>query len=179
MNMNWKKTIASTMIVGMIATAGATGALAQTPTASVAAKSAPAATSKPVTTTLTTIQYTTAQQKLMKKEFAKFKGFEAAYAPKQMIRGDAFKNAVAGDDSVTLLFKEMIVRVSPRDSFSGTAGSSVTLSNHVKAKWFTSIGVPTLGFKLDSRYVTLSSPDKQLSKAQLEKVAVTIAKLTK
>ncbi|MCL6605460.1 MAG: copper amine oxidase N-terminal domain-containing protein [Paenibacillus sp.] len=130
------------------------------------------------TSNLEAIEYSTAQKQAILTAFGNFQGFEKAYAPKQMVKGDAFQKVVASDDGVSFLFDHMRVVISPRDYSAGYASQEVQLSNGTKAKWYS----PTadnlmLGFSLDDRTVTISSPDKALSKAQMEKVAVSVAKL--
>ncbi|MNY70957.1 hypothetical protein D3C86_2091970 [compost metagenome] len=73
----------------------------------------------------------------------------------------------------------MNVDISPRDYSYEYDGTTVKLSTGAAGKWYTPSDIPMLTFKLDDRYVTLSSPDKMLSKAQLEKVAASVAKLSK
>lgn len=48
-----------------------------------------------------------------------------------------------------------------------------------KAKWYTPVDTSLLSFKLDDRTVTISSQDHALSNTQIEKLAVSVAKLTK
>lgn len=121
--------------------------------------------------------YTADQLDEIKKAFARFDGFEAAYAPQMMIKGDALQKVAATEDGVNLLFKNMTVNVSPRDYASDDDGTTVTLSNGAKAKWYTIGDTSMLTVKVDDRYVTVSSPNKTLSKAQLEKAAVSVAKV--
>ncbi|MDU4695293.1 MAG: stalk domain-containing protein [Paenibacillus sp.] len=121
--------------------------------------------------------YTKAQLEEIRKAFAKFESFETPYAPQQMSQGDTFKMVGASEDGVNLIFNHMTVTVSPRDYAYGYEGKTITLSNGVKAKWYTPSETPMLSFQLDDRFVTLSSPDGKLSNTQLEKVAVTVAKL--
>ncbi|WP_150275904.1 stalk domain-containing protein [Paenibacillus tepidiphilus] len=128
--------------------------------------------------TLKAIEYTAAQKEQITKAFAAFEGFETAYAPTQMISGDAFKQVGSGD-GVGFVFKHMIVNISPRDYSFDYEGTPVKLANGAEGKWYTPSDVPMLTFKLDDRYVTLSSPDKALSKTQLEKVAAQVTKLAK
>lgn len=123
------------------------------------------------------VTYTAAQIKAIKAAFAGFDGFETAYAPTLMNKGDAYQKAVGTGDGVNLVFSHMIVNVSPRDYSDGYESKEVTLSNGVKAKWYTPSDIPMLGFQLDDRIVTISSPDQMASKAQLEKIAVGVAKL--
>jgi hypothetical protein len=126
---------------------------------------------------LTEVEYSKEQVKEINKAFANFEHFETAYAPKQMTKGDTFQKAGASDDSVTLRFSHMTVRISPRDYSDGYESKTVKLSNGNVAKWYTPDDTPMLGFKLDDRIVTISSEDHSLSKAQIEKVAVSVAKL--
>ncbi|MBP2001464.1 hypothetical protein J2Z69_002509 [Paenibacillus shirakamiensis] len=128
-------------------------------------------------TTVSKITYSTAQLAAIHKEFAKFKSFETAYAPQLMVTGDAYQKAGASDDGVYLLFKHMRVGISPRDYSGGYASQSVKLSNGIQAKWYTPDKTPMLGFKLNDRYVTISSEDHTLSKAQIQQVAASVAKL--
>lgn len=129
---------------------------------------------------LTSITFSAAQKQEIEKAFASFKGFETAYAPAQMTKGDAFDKVVGSDDGVSFLFKHMRIVISPRDYSDGYTSQAVQLSNGVKAKWYSPTSdTELLGFKLNDRVVTISSPDKSLSKAQLEKVAVGVAQLTK
>ncbi|WP_151736848.1 stalk domain-containing protein [Paenibacillus tengchongensis] len=129
--------------------------------------------------TLTAVQYSTAQKEQIQKAFAAFQGFETAYAPAQMISGDAFQKVSGGGDGVSFVFKHMNVNVSPRDYSFDYEGTGVKLANGAEGKWYTPSDVPMLTFNLDDRYVTVSSPDRMLSKAQLEKVAAQVAKLVK
>ncbi|MGN7764920.1 hypothetical protein [Paenibacillus sp. 22594] len=129
--------------------------------------------------TLATIQFSAAQKEAITKAFSAFQGFETAYAPMQMISGDAFQKAAKGSDGVRFLFSHMNVDISPRDYSYEYDGTTVKLSTGATAKWYTPSDIPMLTFKLDDRYVTLSSPDKALSKDQLEKVAASVAKLSK
>lgn len=128
-------------------------------------------------TGLTPATYTKAQLEEITKAFAKFESFETPYAPQQMAKGDAYKMAGSSEDGVNLIFNHMTVTVSPRDYAYEYEGKTVTLPNGVQAKWYTPSETPMLSFKLDDRFVTLSSPDGKLSKTQLEKVAVTVVKL--
>lgn len=131
----------------------------------------------PQTSELAAVPYSSEQIQAIKKAFAGFDGFQTAYAPKQMTAGDAYQKAAGTDDGVNLIFAHMTVNVSPRDYSAGYDSTPVTLSNGVKAKWYTPGDTPMLGFQLDDRTVTISSPDGTLSKTQLEKVAVSVAKL--
>lgn len=129
---------------------------------------------------LTSIQYSTAQKTDMINAFANFQGFETVYAPTQMINGDAFQKVVSSDDGVRFLFKHMSVSVSPRDYSYEYKGTNVKLSNGTEAKWYSpSSDSLFLTYKLADRYVTISSPDKTMSKAHLEKVAVHVMKWSK
>ncbi|WP_336784920.1 hypothetical protein [Paenibacillus sp. MMO-177] len=121
--------------------------------------------------------YSAAQLDEIKKAFAGFEGFESAYAPQIMIKGDALQKAAATADGVNLLFKNMTVNVSPRDYSFEYDGTNVTLSNGAKAKWYNVNGTDMLTVKVDDRYVTVSSPNQTLTKAQAEKVAVSVAKV--
>lgn len=123
------------------------------------------------------VKYSDAQIKAIKKEFAAFDGFETAYAPKQMAAGDAFVKSFAGGDGVSVIFNHMNVNVSPRDYSDGYESKEVVLSNGVKAKWYTPSDLPMLSFQLDDRTITISSPDQVLTQAQMEKIAVSVAKL--
>ncbi|MNI65321.1 hypothetical protein D3C73_1208220 [compost metagenome] len=96
-----------------------------------------------------------------------------------MISGDSFQSVNGGEDGVSFLFKHMRVNISPRDYSYDYDGTAVKLANGTSAKWYTPSDTPMLTFKLDDRYVTISSPDQSLSKAKLEKVAVNVAKLSK
>ncbi|MCM3629371.1 copper amine oxidase N-terminal domain-containing protein [Paenibacillus glycanilyticus] len=125
---------------------------------------------------LAKVTYTSAQSNAIKDEFAKFDGFTTAYAPTLMIKDDAFQK-VAGGDSVNFFFKHMNVKISPRDYSVGYDSTNVTLPNGVKAKWFTPSDTATLSFQIDDRYVTISSADKSLTKAQVEQIATGVAKL--
>ncbi|UQZ34895.1 hypothetical protein C2I18_15950 [Paenibacillus sp. PK3_47] len=129
--------------------------------------------------TLAAVSYSAAQKEQITKAFANYQGFETAYAPAQMIKGDAFKNVAGGDDGVSFVFNHMHVSISPRDYSYLYDGTTVKLSNGVSAKWYTPSDIPMLTFQLDDRYVTISSPDQSLGKAKLEKVAVGVAKLSK
>lgn len=64
---------------------------------------------------LTTIDYNETQIKAIKKAYANFESFETAYAPKQMTANDSYVKAAATGDGVNLIFKHMMVNVSPRD----------------------------------------------------------------
>ncbi|ANS75909.1 hypothetical protein AWM70_16040 [Paenibacillus yonginensis] len=123
------------------------------------------------------IVYTAAQTEAISQAFAAFDGYEAAYAPQQMLKGDLFRNAVQTDDGVNLVFDNMTINVSPRDYSQGYTGTNVTLSNGLKGKWYTPGDRAMLTFKLDDRYVTVSSPDGKLSQAQLEQVGASVTKL--
>lgn len=125
----------------------------------------------------TKVPYSERQLKEIKAAFAQFDGFEAAYAPANMTIGDAYKRTGASGDGVSIQFEHMTVYISPRDYSVGYDHTPVTLSNGTKAKWYTPDQVPMLGFAIDDRFVTISSPDSSLSKAQLEKIAVSVKKL--
>lgn len=126
---------------------------------------------------LTTVSYNEAQIKAIKKAYANFESFETAYAPKKMTANDSYVKAEATSDGVHLIFKHMIVNVSPRDYSADYESKEVKLSNGVRAKWYTPSDTPMLGFQLDDRTVTISSPDGYLSSGQIEQVAVSVAKL--
>ncbi|WP_308723201.1 stalk domain-containing protein [Paenibacillus polysaccharolyticus] len=127
-------------------------------------------------TALTNVTYTLAQKEAIQKAFAQFDGFETAYAPQQMTAGDTFKSVAVGD-GVSFIFNHMKVDVSPRDYSDGYTSKEVKLSNGVSAKWYTPSDIGMLTFKLDDRYVTLSSPDHKLSQAQLQQIAVSVQKV--
>jgi len=130
--------------------------------------------------TLSPVQYTAAQKQAIAAAFSSFDGFTTAYAPNQMVKGDAFQKVAASDDGVSFLFDHMRVGISPRDYSGGYESQAVKLSNGTQAKWYSPSGdTQILGFQLDDRFVSITSPDKSLSKAQMEKVAVSIAKLAK
>lgn len=130
------------------------------------------------TTELTNVKYSDAERKEIKSAFAKFDGFQTPYAPTQMVKGDVYLKTGASEDGVNMLFKHMTVYISPRDYSHGYDSKSVTLSNGVKAKWYTpEDDTDMLGFQIDDHFVTISSPDHSLSRAQLEKVAVSVAQL--
>lgn len=126
---------------------------------------------------LATVNYNEEQIKAIKKAYANFESFETAYAPKQMTANDSYVKAVATGDGVNLIFKHMMVNVSPRDYSTDYESKEVKLSNGVTAKWYTPSDTPMLGFQLDDRTVTISSPDGSLSNSQIEQVAVSVAKL--
>lgn len=128
-------------------------------------------------TELTNVKYSDAERKEIKSAFAKFDGFQTPYAPTQMVKGDVYQKTGASEDGVNLLFKHMTVYISPRDYSHGYDSKSFTLSNGVQAKWYTPDDTDMLGFQIDDRFVTISSPDHSLSRAQLEKVAVSVAQL--
>ncbi|RCX19721.1 copper amine oxidase-like protein [Fontibacillus phaseoli] len=125
----------------------------------------------------TAIHYSEAQIKAIKEAYAKFESFETAYAPQQMAKNDNYVKASAAGDGVNLIFKHMTVNVSPRDYSTGYESKEVKLSNGDSAKWYTPSETPLLGFQLDDRTVTISSPDGSLSNSQIEQVAVSVAKL--
>jgi len=131
----------------------------------------------PVNNAWTTITYSEAQIKTIKEEYAKFESFETAYAPLQMAKNDSYVKAAATEDGVNLIFKHMIVNVSPRDYSDDYKSKEVKLSNGVSAKWYTPSDTPMLGFQLDDRTVTISSPDGSLSNSQIEQLAVSVTKL--
>ncbi|WP_052087826.1 hypothetical protein [Paenibacillus wynnii] len=132
------------------------------------------------TSNLEAVEYSAAQKQAILTAFGSFQGFEKAYAPNQMVKGDAFQKVVASDDGISFLFEHMRVVISPRDYSAGYDSQEVQLSNGTKAKWYSpSTDNLMLGFSLDDRTVTISSPDKALNKAQMEKVAVSVAKLIK
>ncbi|MCI1774116.1 MAG: copper amine oxidase N-terminal domain-containing protein [Paenibacillus lautus] len=126
---------------------------------------------------LTNVKYSDAERKEIKTAFAKFDGFQTPYAPSQMVKGDVYQKTGASEDGVNMLFKHMTVYISPRDYSHGYDSKPVTLSNGTKAKWYTPDDTDMLGFQINDRFVTISSPDHSLSKAQLEKVAVSVAQL--
>ncbi|AYB43233.1 stalk domain-containing protein [Paenibacillus lautus] len=126
---------------------------------------------------LTNVKYSDADRKEIKTAFAKFDGFQTPYAPSQMVKGDVYQKTGASEDGVNMLFKHMTVYISPRDYSHGYDSKPVTLSNGTKAKWYTPDDTDMLGFQINDRFVTISSPDHSLSKAQLEKVAVSVAQL--
>lgn len=125
---------------------------------------------------LVSVSYSAEQKKAIKAAFAQFDGFETAYAPAHAAKGDAYVSAGAGD-GVTLRFTHMTVSVSPRDYSGGYAAKPVKLSNGTAAKWYTPDKTPLLGFQLDDRFVTLSSPDGKVSAKELEQIAVSVQKL--
>lgn len=129
---------------------------------------------------LVSVTFTAAQLTKIKQAYAGFEGFTTPYAPFKMVKGDTLRSIYGGDegaDSVGFLFDHMRVQVSPRDYSVGYDSTSVALSNGVQAKWYTPSDTPMLTFSLDDRFVTLSSADHTLSKADLESVAVSVAKL--
>lgn len=130
------------------------------------------------TIALAAVSYSSAQKEQITQAFADYQGFETAYAPAQMISGDSFVSVGGGEDGVAFLFKHMRVTISPRDYSYDYNGTTVQLANGTSAKWYVPSDTPMLTFKLDDRYVTLSSPDQSLSKAKLEMVAVNVAKLS-
>lgn len=123
------------------------------------------------------VEYSATHIKEIKKAYANFESFETAYVPKQMTKGDAYKRVSAAGDGVVLLFNHMTVNVSPRDYSYLYDSKSVKLANGIEAKWYTPDDTPMLSFKLDDRFVTISSQDHSLNQAQIEKVAVSVAKL--
>ncbi|GAB6926228.1 hypothetical protein JCM10914A_02110 [Paenibacillus sp. JCM 10914] len=123
------------------------------------------------------VKYSEAQLKQIKAAYAQFDGFKTPYVVNQMVKGDSYEKAAASSDGVNLIFKHMTVNVSPRDYSYSYDSQPVTLTNGVKAKWYTPDGTDMLTFKLDDRFVTISSPDHSLTKTQLEQVAVSVAQL--
>ncbi|CAI6082695.1 hypothetical protein [Cohnella sp. JJ-181] len=128
---------------------------------------------------LAIVSYSDSQFKAIKDAFAGFDGFTTPYAPTLMAGNDTFKQAAATGDGVNFLFSHMTVGVSPRDYSDGYDSTKVTLSNGVQAKWYKPASTAMLGFKLDDRFVTISSADGALTNAQIEKIAVGVAKLNK
>ncbi|WP_223260506.1 stalk domain-containing protein [Paenibacillus ihbetae] len=126
---------------------------------------------------LVPLKYSEAQLREIRKAFAKFEGFEAAYAPDRMVKGDVYRKTGASEDGVNIMFEHMTVNISPRDYSYGYNSKPVTLSNGTKAKWYTPDDTAMLGFQLDDRFVTLSSPDHSLSPSQLEQIAVHVTKM--
>lgn len=181
-----KKMIIAGMVFGMAISSAASAFAAAGPQSSSAkaavsqtAQAAQAAPSKnSATNGVTSIKYSATQKSQIKKAFAQFQGFETAYAPTQMIKGDLLQKVVASDAGVSFLFKHMRIVVSPRDYSSSYTTHEVKLSNGTKGKWYSPDGkMQMLDIKVKDRTVTLSSPDNKLSKAQLEKVAVSVTKL--
>ncbi|MEK8211374.1 hypothetical protein [Paenibacillus sp. FSL L8-0463] len=129
--------------------------------------------------TLAAVPYSAEQKQEINKAFANFQGFETAYAPFKMTSGDTFQKVDGSGDGVNFLFKHMRVVISPRDYSDSYDGATVKLSNGTEGKWYTPSDLAMMTFKVADRYVTISSPDKSLSKAQLENVAVSVAKLSK
>ncbi|MDT0121022.1 stalk domain-containing protein [Paenibacillus sp. RRE4] len=123
------------------------------------------------------VSYSKQQLEQIRKSFAQFDGFTTAYAPQHMVAGDAFKSVGAGGDGVNFVFNRMNVTVSPRDYSFSYDGQTVKLPNGVYAKWYTPDKTDMLTFKLDDRYVTLSSPNNQLTHTQLEQMAAGVQKL--
>lgn len=64
---------------------------------------------------LVSVKYSETQLREIRNAFAKFDGFETAYAPVQMVEGDAYRKTVASGDGVNLVFEHMTVNISPRD----------------------------------------------------------------
>jgi hypothetical protein len=130
---------------------------------------------------LTEVNYTQTQIQEIKDAFANFPSFETAYAPQKMTIGDRYKHTAAGDDGVAIMFDHMRIYVSPRAYSDPSEGETIALPNGVTAKWYPANNETDsearLTFLLDDRFVTISSPDRTLSQAQLEQVAVTVAKL--
>ncbi|WCT56228.1 hypothetical protein PQ456_01485 [Paenibacillus kyungheensis] len=177
--MNIHKWIATSVIAGVLLTGATTMHAATTHSDNVKVK----ATTASSTTTnkqypVTNVDYSSTQLKKITQAFAGFDGFETPYVPTRMIKGDAFRKVSGVGDGVTFLFKYMTVSVSPRDYSYDYKGTTVILpnSNQVKAKWYKPDKVDMLTFKLDDRYVTISSPYHLLGKAKLEQVAVDVAK---
>jgi hypothetical protein len=128
-------------------------------------------------TTVVDIAYSSAQIAEIQKAFSSFEGYESAYAPKLVLQGDTFLKAAPTDDGVNLLFSHMTVNVSPRDYSDGYDSKPVKLSNGAEAKWYKPGETDMLALKLEDRFVIISSPDNALTKAQLENVAIGVAKL--
>lgn len=130
---------------------------------------------------LVDVRYTKAQLREIADAYAKFPSFETPYAPRKMAKGDRYVRTEAGEDGVTVLFDHMRVYVSPRDYSDPAAGTAVTLPNGVQARWYAANEATghaeKLVFPLDDRFVSLSSPDRTLTRGQLERVAVTVGKL--
>ncbi|YCI23171.1 copper amine oxidase N-terminal domain-containing protein [Paenibacillus sp. Z3-2] len=133
------------------------------------------ATSNP--SALTNVTYSAVQKEAIQKAFAQFDGFTTAYAPQHMVAGDTFKSVGAGGDGVNFVFNRMNVTVSPKDYSFSYDGKTVKLPNGVSAKWYTPDQTDMLTFQLDDRYVTLSSPNNQLTHTQLEQIAVSVQKV--
>ncbi|MCP1423149.1 hypothetical protein J3D43_001665 [Paenibacillus xylanexedens] len=123
------------------------------------------------------VNYSKQQLDNIRKAFAKFDGFTTAYAPQHMVAGDTFKSVGAGGDGVNFVFNRMNVTVSPKDYSFSYDGKTVKLPNGVSAKWYTPDQTDMLTFKLDDRYVTISSPNNQLTHTQLEQMAVSVQKV--
>lgn len=179
--MNMHKWLATSVIAGVLLTgATTTHAAATTPSHSgnIEAKATTASSTTNKQYPVTNVNYSSAELKKITQAFAGFDGFETPYVPTRMIKGDAFRKVSGVGDGVTFLFKYMTVSVSPRDYSYDYKGTTVTLpnSNQVKAKWYKPDKVDMLTFKLDDRYVTISSPYHLLGKAKLEQVAVDVAK---
>lgn len=133
----------------------------------------------PVTSDLSDVNYNENQTLEIQQAFTISESYESSYAPKLMVTGDSYQKTVATDDGVNLIFTHMIIHVSPKDYSDGYDSKVVTLSNGTQAKWYTPVDTPLLSFKLDDRTVTISSRDHSLSNTQIEKLAVSVAKLTK
>jgi hypothetical protein len=133
------------------------------------------------TAKLTDVNYSLTQIQEIKNAFANFPSFETAYAPQKMTIGDSYKQTAAGDDGVAIIFDHMRIYVSPRDYSDPSEGETIALPNGTMAKWYAAndeAGTEArLTFPLDDRFITISSSDRSLSQAQLEQVAVTVAKL--
>ncbi|MDO3410319.1 stalk domain-containing protein [Saccharibacillus sp. CPCC 101409] len=125
---------------------------------------------------LTTVTYTASQKAAAKAAFAKFDGFETVYAPMRAVSGDTFRSVAAGADSVTYTFDKMKVSVSPRDEAYMYDGTTVTLSNGVKAKWIKPSETEMLTFAVGDRFVSIWSEKGSLTKAQIQSAAVYVEK---
>ncbi|MBB6672385.1 hypothetical protein [Cohnella nanjingensis] len=179
-----KKSIVALAVLGMTVT-GAAGVYAAANTHKGAAPKLASkppvvqtGTSRPAVQSLVSVKYSDAQIKEIRKAFAQFESFETAYAPKSMKKGDAYQKAVATGDGVNLVFNRMTVNVSPRDYSFEYDGKTVKLSNGTSAKWYTPDKTPMLTFKLNDRFVTISSPNGKVSKADMEKIAVSVDKVS-
>lgn len=128
-------------------------------------------------TEVSEVKYSDTQIKEITKAYANFESFETVYVPKQMTKGDTFQKVSGAGDGVVFLFNHMKVNVSPRDYSDGYDSKSVKLANGITAKWYTPDNTAMLSFNLDDRIITISSPDHTLNQAQIEKVAVSVAKL--
>ncbi len=132
-------------------------------------------------TKLVDVKYSKKQKKEIRAAYAKFPSYEAPYAPRKMAAGDRYQRTVAGEDGVAMMFDHMRVIVSPRDYADPSQGTTVTLPNGVTARWYAAgqaAGAEErLAFPVDDRFVTISSPDRTLSRMQMEGIAATVAKL--